>query len=251
MIGKRKSTKWSTPRNGNDSGQFNIATNVLSPLTGPIKLVPDGAVASLENVSQGTSPNSVATNVQITNLQTQINNLPSGGGDVTGPLSPTTDGEIALFFGTDGKHLQNSFITSSGGSLNLPSIGNYQINSQPIISLGGTDLTIGDLTGALTDVLINGPGGGVVNVEMTPTNFNLTADGLNMSNLAGDVPLNIDANNIVELARPSGTSGALILPRITTSQRDALTGIDNGTLIYNTTLNKFQGRENNAWVNLV
>ena len=37
---------------------------------------------------------------------------------------------------------------------------------------------------------------------------------------------------------------------ITTAERDALTAA-NGMLIYNSTLNKFQGYENGAWTNLI
>lgn len=37
----------------------------------------------------------------------------------------------------------------------------------------------------------------------------------------------------------------------TTTARDALAGVSNGEVIYNTTDNKFQGYENGAWVNLV
>lgn len=37
-----------------------------------------------------------------------------------------------------------------------------------------------------------------------------------------------------------------LIPSLTTSQRDALT-VANGLLIYNSTLNKFQGYENSAW----
>lgn len=47
----------------------------------------------------------------------------------------------------------------------------------------------------------------------------------------------------------TSTTGALLLPRMTTTQRDALTPA-NGMLIYNTTLNKFQGYENSTWMNL-
>lgn len=44
---------------------------------------------------------------------------------------------------------------------------------------------------------------------------------------------------------------ALIVSKVTSTERDALTNITNGMIIYNTTTNKFQGRENGAWVNFV
>lgn len=43
----------------------------------------------------------------------------------------------------------------------------------------------------------------------------------------------------------------IFVPRITTAQRDALQNVINGQMIYNTTLNKFQGYENSAWANLI
>jgi hypothetical protein len=43
------------------------------------------------------------------------------------------------------------------------------------------------------------------------------------------------------------TTGALIVPRMSTTQRDALTSI-NGMIIYNTTTNQFNFYENGAWV---
>lgn len=45
----------------------------------------------------------------------------------------------------------------------------------------------------------------------------------------------------------SSTSGAFIVPRMTTAQRDALTAV-NGMIVYNTTTNQFNFRENGAWV---
>jgi len=45
----------------------------------------------------------------------------------------------------------------------------------------------------------------------------------------------------------NSTSGALIVPRMTTTQRDALTPL-NGMIIYNTTNNQFNFYENGAWV---
>lgn len=43
------------------------------------------------------------------------------------------------------------------------------------------------------------------------------------------------------------TTGALIVPRMTTTQRDALNAV-NGMIIYNTTTNQFNFREGGGWV---
>lgn len=48
----------------------------------------------------------------------------------------------------------------------------------------------------------------------------------------------------------SATTGALLLNRLTTTQRDALTPT-NGMVIYNSTTNKFQGYQAGAWVDFV
>jgi hypothetical protein len=47
------------------------------------------------------------------------------------------------------------------------------------------------------------------------------------------------------------TMNGIFVPRITTAERDALQNVVNGQMIYNTTLNKFQGYENSAWANLI
>ena len=42
-----------------------------------------------------------------------------------------------------------------------------------------------------------------------------------------------------------------LTPQLTTTQRDSIQSPVNGQIIYNTTLNKFQGFENGAWANLI
>lgn len=46
------------------------------------------------------------------------------------------------------------------------------------------------------------------------------------------------------------TTGALMVPRMTTTQKNALTAA-NGMIVYDTSLNKFHGYENGAWVAFV
>ena len=41
-----------------------------------------------------------------------------------------------------------------------------------------------------------------------------------------------------------------LVPRLTTAERDGIFAL-NGMIIYNLTTNKFQGREDGAWVNLI
>ena len=42
----------------------------------------------------------------------------------------------------------------------------------------------------------------------------------------------------------------MVLPRITTTQRDAISTDVDGMVVYNTSTNKFQGRANSTWVDL-
>lgn len=47
------------------------------------------------------------------------------------------------------------------------------------------------------------------------------------------------------------SQNGMFVPQVTTSQRNSLKNVINGQLIYNTTLNKFQGYENGSWQNLI
>jgi hypothetical protein len=48
----------------------------------------------------------------------------------------------------------------------------------------------------------------------------------------------------------TSTVGALLVPRMTTTQKNALTPV-NGMVLYDSSLNKFQGYENGAWTNFI
>lgn len=74
-----------------------------------------------------------------------------------------------------------------------------------------------------------------------------TVGGINPAGHVGIGTLSIDTSALLEL---DSTTGALELSRMTTTQRDALAA-QNGMVIYNTTLNKFQGYENGAWTSFI
>jgi|AP82_1055514.scaffolds.fasta_scaffold364377_1 hypothetical protein len=59
------------------------------------------------------------------------------------------------------------------------------------------------------------------------------------------IDISADAGNITTTT----IAGGLVLPRLTTDQRDNI-GVINGMVIYNTTTEKFQGIANGVWVNL-
>lgn len=58
------------------------------------------------------------------------------------------------------------------------------------------------------------------------------------------------SNEVPSAVAIGGTTVAFMPPRLTTTQRDALSA-SNGMIIYNTSLNKFQGFEGGAWTNLI
>lgn len=66
-----------------------------------------------------------------------------------------------------------------------------------------------------------------------------------LSGVAVAAPTSVSAG--LEL---QSTTKAVLLSRLTTTQRDALTSPQNGMIIYNTTTGTFQGRAGGTWVNL-
>lgn len=66
---------------------------------------------------------------------------------------------------------------------------------------------------------------------------------------SGNVGLGTAAPAASALLELLSTTGALLLTRMTTTQRDALSAV-NGMIIYNTTTTRLEARENGSWVDL-
>jgi len=80
--------------------------------------------------------------------------------------------------------------------------------------------------------------------------FNGTANNyINGAVLIGSNTPNAAAEKL-QVTGAAAFSSSLLLARLTTALRDALTPA-NGMIIYNSETNKFQGYENGAWVNLI
>jgi len=79
-----------------------------------------------------------------------------------------------------------------------------------------------------------------------PTYDPIIKDDVYLSNVWSDFMA-----TFIESLREYLSQNGIFVPRLTTDQRDALRNVINGQLIYNTSTNKFQGYEANAWVNLI
>ncbi len=106
-------------------------------------------------------------------------------------------------------------------------------NSSNHVSFWTTDLTDGTLFGTI----------GTHSLTFRTNNIQrLFIDGT-----SGNIGIGTITPNDSAALEISSTTGALLIPRMTTTQRDALTAV-NGMLIYNSTTNTFQKYENGAWV---
>jgi hypothetical protein len=74
---------------------------------------------------------------------------------------------------------------------------------------------------------------------------NFIGSGAGTPQLISNTSLTLGAATVVQI-----TGAPFRLASFTTIQRDGLTAV-NGDLIYNLSLNKFQGYENGAWANII
>lgn len=167
----------------------------------------------------------------------------------------TASGFISTAFG--GSNTASGFNSTTFGSANEAS-GNYSTafgrfttaHSMSEVTIGhhNTSYTPVDVSSwNLTDrlfVIGNGTGHSAKSDALIV--YKNGNAGLN-GNLAIGKSTAPDASSALEV---SSTTGGLLMPRMTTTERDAISSPADGLMIYNTTTGKFEGRASGAWVQL-
>ena len=108
----------------------------------------------------------------------------------------------------------------------------YAIGGQDVFALESSSVKLGDLSG-----------GNSVSLRANNTDYVFLTTG-------GNVLIGTETDVTSARLQVGGTTGALLVSRLTTTQRGALTPT-NGMILYNSSTNKFQGYEAGAWVNLI
>jgi hypothetical protein len=166
------------------------------------------------------------------------------GQNVTTTLTSESDGYMAFFI--DSKNiagdediywdrLNNCLAIGNGGvgvatsKLFVKTDGSTTQNSLRL-DHSGSNFIVRPLTEGGTSTIIENTGGGALVIN--PTSGNVGIGGAPATSAKLDI---------------TSTTGALLVPRMTTSERDALTAVD-GMIVYNTTTAAFNKRQAGAWV---
>jgi hypothetical protein len=157
-------------------------------------------------------------------------------GYATGAFATNVQNEIVIGTSINGLGSNTTYI-SSGTTTTRTVLGGSLV-------MGSTTAT----ANARTHTIGSGNVAGTYSLWATNSTNSATEPGLCVGD---DLRVGIRTNSIDAGAslEVDGTTGGILFPRLTTTQRNALTPV-NGLMIYNTTDNKFQGYAGGAWVDL-
>jgi hypothetical protein len=158
---------------------------------------------------------------------------------VAGGGSNTASGSYSTVGGGDGNTAGYYHATVAGGKSNTAS-GRYSV-----VPGGDSNTAGGSYSFAAGRRAKANHDGAFVWADETNADFASTESDQFLIRASGGV--GIGTNSPQGALDVSSTTGAFIVPRMTTTQRNALAAV-NGMIIYNTTTNQFNFYENGAWV---
>ncbi len=232
---------------GTNTGDQDL-TGKVDKVTGKGLSTNDYTTAEQTKVSNlsGTNTGDNATNTQYSGLVTNATHT----GDATGATAltlATVNSNIGTFnnitinakgLATAASNVTYLTPTGSAASLtNFPTLNQNttgtaaNVTGTVAVANGGTGTTNGSMTG--TGALTFAAGGSNQNVTLTPSGTGKTV----LNGAVGIGTSTPDASAKLEI---SSTTQAFLPPRMTTTQRDAISSPASGSVIYNTTIKELQ-----------
>jgi len=159
-------------------------------------------------------------------------------------ISDGTDGQILTTDGAGGFTFQD---TQAGVDLTA-----FSVTVNPASGTG--DLAYDNTTGVFSYTPPSGSGGSNFDQDLNTTNA-VTFDVVTAGDFitAGTSDPSIETATTLTINTADGLlvegTGPFRLPRLSTAQRNSIAAID-GDMIYNTTDNRIQGRQNGSWINI-
>jgi len=177
------------------------------------------------------------------------------GRDGIADIHLTSDGNVGIGTTTPTHkfHVVGEARFGDGGSVN-----------DDLILKGSETATVapgGSVSGAIITTNGTGSASGHVGIEVPANDVDdgfFVATDANLDGTVDKIALKIKANGNVGIGETAptapltvtSTTGGVLLPRMTTSNRTSISSPSNGEMVYDTDLNKFYGYANGAWVAL-
>ena len=177
----------------------------------------------------------------------QLKITSSGGG----PVSPWQDTSGVVNLVTAAGNVTIGSATAGGKLFVDGDADEIQVQIQQHSTQAANPLEVQNSSGAVLVALTPG-GGAVFNEQGAAVDFRIEGDtNQNLFVAAGSadgIGMGTATPNAAALLELASTTKGLLVPRLTTTERDAISSPPNGLVLYNSTLNKLQSRENGAWV---
>ena len=186
--------------------------------------------------------------------------LPLAGGTMTGDIDMDSNSITNLPTPTSGGDAANkSYVDTAAAAANLWTLAGSDIYRSSKVGIGVTtpsvDLDVNNTSGA--KILLNENGTARIGIEAVSgegriaakgtTPFTLYTNGTERVKVTSAGLVGIGNSSPASILDITSTTSGVLIPRMTTAQRDAISPIPTGSQIYNTTTNELNFYNGSAW----